>query len=94
MAIGLFAFLVSIACATFIENDFGTPVAQKLIYKSYWFGAIILYLSLCLIANMFRYKMFQFQKIGLLTFHLAFLVIIAGAICTRLVGFETGTFYI
>ena len=88
MAIALFAFLVAIARATFIENDFGTPVAQKLVYKSYWFGAIIIYLSFCLIANMFRYKMFQFKKIGLLTFHFAFLVIVAGAICTRFVGFE------
>jgi cytochrome c-type biogenesis protein CcsB len=88
MALGLFAFFAAIACATFIENDFGTPVAQKWVYKSWWFGSIIGYLALCLIANMFRYRMFQLKKIGLLVFHLAFLVIIAGALCTRLVGFE------
>ena len=88
MATALFAFFVAIACATFIENDFGTPVAQKWVFKSNWFAAIIIYLALCLIANMIRFRMFQIQKIGLLTFHFAFLVIVAGAICTRLTGFE------
>ena len=88
MALALLAFFIAIARATFIENDYGTPVAQKLVYKSNWFGAIIIYLALCLVVNIFKYKMFRWEKLSSLTFHVAFLVIIVGAICTRFVGFE------
>lgn len=88
MTVALFAFFLAIAIATFVENDFGTPVAQKLIYKSGWFSGILAYLSLSLVYNIFRYQMFQPKKIGALTFHLAFLVIIAGAAITRNFGYE------
>ena len=30
-------FAISIGVATFIENDFGTSAAQKVIFKSHWF---------------------------------------------------------
>ena len=88
MALALLAFFISIAIATFVENDFGTPVAQKWIYKSTWFSCILFYLSLTLIYNIFRYQMFQLKKIGTLVFHIAFLVIIIGAYTTRKIGFE------
>ena len=33
----LLAFAVSMAYATFVENDFGTPAARALIYDAWWF---------------------------------------------------------
>ena len=34
-------FAVAIAVATFIENDFGTSSAQKIIFKARWFELLI-----------------------------------------------------
>ncbi|NOQ72460.1 MAG: cytochrome C biogenesis protein [Crocinitomix sp.] len=88
MAIFLVAFFLAIASATFIENDFGTPVAQKWVFKAFWFEFILGYLFLTLCFNLYRYKLFQWKKIGSLIFHVAFLVIVIGAWVTRLIGFE------
>ncbi|MFT5820900.1 MAG: cytochrome c-type biogenesis protein CcsB [Crocinitomix sp.] len=88
MALFLLAFFVAIGSATVIENDFGTPVAQKWVYKAFWFEFILGYLFLCLCYNLFRYNLFQWKKIGSLVFHVAFLVIVLGAWTTRLIGFE------
>ncbi len=84
----LFAFLVSIATATFIENDYGRPVAQKLIFKTWWFEGLIVFLFLAMLQNINRYKLLQWKKISSLLFHCAFLVIIVGAAFTRYFGFE------
>lgn len=88
MAVALLVFFVAIGWATFVENDYGTPVAQKLIYKSTWFSAILVYLSFSLLFNIYRYKLLQLKKLGSLVFHLALLVIIIGAAVTRYKGFE------
>lgn len=88
MGLFLLAFFTSIAWATIVENDYGTPVAQKLIYKAWWFEGILWYLTLTLLFNIYRYKLLQWKKIGSLTFHLAFIVIIIGAWVTRTQGFE------
>jgi cytochrome c-type biogenesis protein CcsB len=88
MALGLLIFLIAIARATFIESDYGTPASKIAVYNALWFEILLLYLSLSLIVNIFRYKMYQRQKIALFAFHLSFLVIILGAALTRYVGFE------
>jgi cytochrome c-type biogenesis protein CcsB len=88
MAAFMFAFFLAIGYATFIENDFGTPVAQKWVYKAFWFEFILGYLFISLTFNLYRYKQFQLKKLGSLVFHVAFLVIVIGAWVTRLIGFE------
>lgn len=88
MAVALLIFFSAIGAATFIENDFGTPVAQKWVYKAKWFEAVIAYLFLTLGYNLFRYKLFQIKKIGSLIFHVSLMVIVIGAWVTRMFGFE------
>lgn len=88
MSLGLLIFLVAIAKATFIESDFGTPASKIAIYNTLWFEFLLLYLSLSLIVNIFRYRMFQKEKVAILAFHLSFLIIIFGAALTRYIGFE------
>jgi len=88
MALGLLIFLVAIAKATFIESDFGTPASKIAIYNTWWFEVLLLYLSLSLIVNIFRYRMYQKGKVAILAFHLSFLIIIFGAALTRYIGFE------
>ena len=84
----LLLFAIVIGVATFIENDFGTSSAQKLIYKARWFELLLLLLSGSVITNIFKYRMIPQKKWGLLIFHAAIIVIIAGAGITRYFGFE------
>lgn len=88
MALGLLLFLGSIAMATFIESWYGTPASKIAVYNATWFEILLLYLSLSLVVNIFRYRMYQREKIALFAFHLSFLLIIIGAALTRYVGFE------
>ena len=86
MLILIFAF--SIGYATFIENDFGRTSAKALIYNSWWFELILILLAYNLINNIIRYKLFRFEKIAALLFHLSFIIILIGAGVTRYVSFE------
>ena len=87
-AILLFAFAFSIGYATFIENDFGARAAKALIFNAWWLEAILILLCLSLILNMFKNNMFCWNKIMILTYHLAFIVILIGAGTTRYFGTE------
>jgi cytochrome c-type biogenesis protein CcsB len=88
MVLVLFGFFAAIGIATFVENDFGTPIAQKWVYQSNWFGLIIVYLFFSLIYNLIKFNLFQLKKMSSLLFHFAFLIIIIGAVITRYAGFE------
>lgn len=89
-AAGLYTilFAVSIGVATFIENDFGTSAAQKLIFKSTWFELLLVLFGISILANIFRYQMIRQRKWSILTFHVAILVILLGAAVTRYFSFE------
>lgn len=84
----LLAFAFAIAYATFIENDYGTPVAQALIYRAWWFELLLFTGVVNLSGSVFRYKLVNRKKWAILLFHLAFILIIIGAAVTRYFGFE------
>jgi len=88
MAVSMVIFAVAIAEATFIESDYGTPASKIAIYNALWFEILLLHLSITLIVNMVKYKMYQREKWATFAFHLSFLLIIVGAALTRYVGFE------
>jgi len=81
-------FAVAIAVATFIENDFGTSSARKLIFNAWWFELLLLLFGITLIFNIFRYRMIPNKKWPLLIFHSAFIVVLIGAGVTRYFGSE------
>lgn len=87
-AVLLLVFAGAIGWATFIENDYGTPAAKALIFNARWFELIIFLLGINLVGNIFRYKMFRKEKLAILTFHVALIVIIIGAGITRYISFE------
>ncbi|MFM7644403.1 MAG: cytochrome c biogenesis protein CcsA [Sphingomonadales bacterium] len=87
-SVGLIAFFVAIGTATFIESIHGTQAAKITVYNALWFEGLLLYLTLALISNIFRYKMWSREKIAMLSFHLSFIVILAGAAITRYISFE------
>ena len=88
MAILILLFFVAIGYATFIENDFGTQTAKALIYNTTWFELIIVLLSINMIANINRYKLWRKEKWSVLLFHISFIMIVIGAGVTRYVSFE------
>jgi len=81
-------FAISIAVATFIENDFGTSSAQKVIFKSWWFEILLLLFSITIIVNIFKFRMVQQKKWAVLLFHASIVIILIGAGVTRYFGFE------
>ena len=88
MAILIFLFFVAIGYATFVENDFGTQTAKALIYNTTWFEVIIVLLSVNMIANINRYKLWRKEKWSVLLFHISFILIVIGAGVTRYISFE------
>lgn len=79
----LLIYAVTMAAATFIENDFGTETAWIQIYDAFWFEMVMVGLALCFVANIFKYKLIRREKWPILLFHLAFILIIIGAGITR-----------
>lgn len=88
MTLGLFVFLVAIATATFLESIYDIETAKIIIYNALWFEALLVFLSVNLIANIIRYKMYVREKIAMFLFHVSFLVIMVGAAITRFISFE------
>lgn len=88
MAMCMIIFAVAIGAATMLESIYDIQTAKIFIYNALWFEVLLTYLTLNLIANIFRYRMYQREKIAMLMFHLSFIVIIIGAAITRFVSFE------
>ena len=88
MGVYLLLFAAVIGLATFIENDFGTAAAQKVIFQTWWFELLMVLIGLTILVNVFTFRMIPQRKWALLIFHLAILVIILGAAITRYWGFE------
>ncbi|MFP5081316.1 c-type cytochrome biogenesis protein CcsB [Pedobacter sp. JCM 36344] len=84
----LLIYAFSMAMATFVENDYGTPVAKALIYDCWWFELVMLILILNFVGNIKRYQLTQRKKWPLLVFHIAFIIIFIGGYITRYVSFE------
>lgn len=87
-ALYFIGFAVSIAVATFIENDFGTDAAQKVIYQARWFEILLVLFSASAVYHIFQYKMVKNKKWSLLLFHTAIFIIVVGAGITRYTGQE------
>lgn len=87
-AVLLLLYAFSMAYATFVENDYGTPTAKALIYEAKWFELIMLLLIINFIGNIGRYRLFRKEKWPVLMFHLAFIIIFIGGAVTRYISYE------
>ncbi|MDT8400092.1 MAG: c-type cytochrome biogenesis protein CcsB [Bacteroidales bacterium] len=81
-------FIVAMAAATFIENDFGAASARQMVYNSKWFELVFLLLVINMIGQVFTFKLYKKKKLTILIFHLSFIVIVAGAAITRYTGYD------
>ncbi|MCW3785818.1 cytochrome c biogenesis protein [Plebeiibacterium sediminum] len=84
----LIILAVSMGLATFVENDFGTNAAKALIYNTWWFEFLFVFLGVNLLLNVLKPYMYAKGKLAILIFHLSFLIIVIGAAITRYVGYE------
>jgi cytochrome c-type biogenesis protein CcsB len=89
----LVAFAVVIGFATFVENDYGTPSAKLLVYNAWWFEALLFLLAINLTGSVLINRLYTRAKWPIGFFHLAFVIILAGAAVTRHFSFE-GTLHI
>lgn len=88
MGVLFITFAISMAVATFIENDYGSVVAMKWVYGTRWFELILLLLVVNLIGQIIISKLYSKKKLTILLFHLSFILIIVGAGITRYFGFD------
>lgn len=84
----ILSFATAIAVGTFIENDYGTSSAQKVVYTSWWFTLLLLLFGATIVVNIIRFRMISLKKWSLLTFHFAIVIILLGAGVTRYFGYE------
>ncbi|CAN5387640.1 cytochrome c biogenesis protein CcsA [soil metagenome] len=88
MTVLLLLYGISMAVATFVENDYDTATAKTLIYNSTWFEILMLWLIILFAANIKTYSLTKREKWPLLVFHLAFIFMFIGGAITRYVSFE------
>jgi len=88
MAVLFVVFATAMAAATFIENDFGTETARKLVYEAWWFELLMFLGAVNLAGNIIRFRLYRKEKWHSFIFHLAFLFILTGAFITRYFGYE------
>lgn len=81
-------FALAIGGATFVENDFGTSAAQKIIFKSWWFELLLVLFSITILVNVFKFRMIEQKKWSLLIFHVSIVLILIGAGVTRYFSYE------
>jgi cytochrome c-type biogenesis protein CcsB len=88
MVILILLFAISIATATFIENDFGSATARAVVYNAWWFNTLLFLGIINLAGTILVSKLYRKEKLSIFLFHFAFLLILAGAAITRFIGFE------
>lgn len=90
LAIPVLVVIVTVLIgATFYESQVGSATVQQQIYKSPWFGALMLLLSINLGASaLTRYPWKGARKLGFALTHLGLIVIIAGSAAVIHLGVE------
>ncbi len=80
----LLALVITLATATFVEKYHGTEYTYQYIYGSWWFTALWATLVVLTLTGIYKSK--SYQNLPLFFFHLSFVVILLGALCTKLGG--------
>ncbi len=88
MAVLFLVFGIAMGIGTFVESKYSTETARIWIYNAWWFEAIMLFFMINFMGNMFRYRLFRWEKWPVLTLHLSWVLIILGAFITRYISFE------
>lgn len=88
MAVLFIVFAIAMAMGTFIESWYSIETARILIYNTWWFEGIMLFLLINFIGNIPRYQLYKKEKWSALLLHLSFILILIGAFVTRYISYE------
>jgi cytochrome c-type biogenesis protein CcsB len=88
MAVIMIVLAAAMAAATFIENDFGPESARALVYNTRWFELLFLLLVVNLAGQIVTFKLYRREKLTVMLFHAAFIVMVIGAAITRYTGYD------
>jgi len=88
MGVLMIVFIVVIALATFVESAHNTQTAWAVVYGTHWFELLLLVVGINMAGVMIKQKFFKRRKIVVFVFHLAFILILAGAAITRFISYE------
>jgi len=86
-------YVFMLALATWIEKSMGTPAALHLIYYSPLFIGLQFLLVANFIGNLIQKELYKKRKTGFLILHIAFIVILLGALVSHLFS-EEGSFHL
>ena len=89
----LAVYALALASATWIEKSMGTVVALHMIYHSPLLIALQFLLVVNFVGNLLQKRLYRRGKTGFLIFHIAFIIILSGALVSHLSG-EEGTFHL
>lgn len=84
----LIIYAVILAAATFVEKYHGTDAAKALIYYSPLFMFLHFLMVLNFIFIVFKHKLFNKSRLGLLLVHFSFIIILLGALFSHLTAKE------
>ncbi|MFI3305993.1 MAG: cytochrome c biogenesis protein CcsA [Rikenellaceae bacterium] len=84
----LLAYSTLLAIATGVESSLGTTVANDYIYKSVWFIALQVLMVAVSVGVMIKSKLIKRKLYGVVTLHIALILILAGAVTTHIFGYE------
>src|SRR5438552_2907428 len=79
---------VSMVLGTFLEKVYSPETARALIYESSCLEFLMILLIFCFIGNIKKYCLWKKEKLPLLVFHSAFILIFIGGAISRYIGFE------
>ncbi len=88
MAVLLLVFAIGMAMGTLIETWYSIETARILIYNTWWFEGIMVFLLINFIGNIKRYNLHKREKWSTLILHLSFIFILIGAFITRYISYE------
>lgn len=88
MMILLSVYALLLAAATFIESRYGSSAARTIVYNNMLFYLLQLVLIGNFIGVSLKTHLWKHRKYGALVFHWAFVVVLAGALITRIWGYE------
>ncbi len=88
MLILLALYAVLLAAATFIEGRYGSSAARAVVYNNVLFYLLQLLLIINFVGISLKVHLWRHRKYGVIIFHWAFAVVLAGALITRIWGYE------
>src|SRR5262249_50315527 len=89
LAIALLStFAGCLALATFLESAYSAHVAQDLVYHTWWFSTLLLFLAVNVLCAALKKYPWKRHQTGFLITHAGLLVLVFGGLLTTLGGVE------